>query len=127
MKLTIKKQLQDEYTLEIEVQTFKDCMKGIGIFGEVEKCGLCDTKNLSFSHRVSVSKQPDTLGQKYDYYEVKCGSCKAVNQLGQSKDGVSLFLKEWVGPKGYQNNSQSAQGLSGSSQGVAISSGDVPF
>lgn len=94
--MLVKYQVNDRTAIDIDVKDIKTVFSFLSyadsVFG-VKRCGNCDSDDLSFVHR-----QP----QGYDYYSVKCNSCKHELKFGQQKEGGKLFPKGWE--EGYQGN-----------------------
>lgn len=90
--MLVKYEVNDRTSIDIEVKDVKTAFSFLSyadsVFG-TKHCGNCDSTDLSLVHR-----QP----QGYDYYSVKCNSCKHELKFGQQKEGGKLFPKGWEEP-----------------------------
>ena len=129
----------------VEGDTPVDLIKGVSQFDQLpKKCGHCGSQDLALEHR--------TAGQsdEYDYLHLKCKSCGAKGNIGQTKNpkgGIFFtynpkemvnvkdgFYKYWEQPN-YQggqrdsNNSPAASPQSPPSGGGGDDEGggEIPF
>lgn len=58
------------------VELIKGCAK---VAGFPQKCGHCNSLNLSFSHRQAGDKK------QYSYFHLKCNECGAQADIGQNQ------------------------------------------
>lgn len=62
------------------------------IFEAADKCGLCESRNISPTHREYEGNS---------YYSITCHDCGAYLSLGQHKTGGTLFVKRDQGKNGW--------------------------
>jgi hypothetical protein len=105
MKAQLK--VRANLTLELEADQQTDLFRLLAsaqeVFGEA-KCGKCKSGNLLFRTRKNA--------QDNEFFEIVCGGCHAVLQLGAHKKGGTLFPrrhteteagdKEWLPDNGWQ-------------------------
>jgi len=88
MQLFINKQIgKHKYTFVIEGKNLFDLVTESNklSFGDVYKCGLCESDKLVLSaHRAGKKDE-------FKYTEVKCLECKAQLTFGQRKDEPDTF------------------------------------
>ena len=76
-------------TFEMEASSAKALFAKVALLQEIFEsdthCGCCQSSNLRFSHRIT--------GDDFHYYELRCGSCGAQMDFGQTKKGEQLFAK----------------------------------
>jgi hypothetical protein len=65
-----------------------DVFKAMTVWSEIlpDKCKECGSDDLGLRHRKA---------QNYDFYSVRCNKCRAELRMGQTKEGLHLYPKEW--------------------------------
>ena len=84
--------------VEVDAGTPKDAIRAIAPYYEVfgqASCGLCGGTNLGVGYRTPSGN---------DYYYVTCLSCGAQLDLGQHKEGGTLFAKRKLPTGEYDTN-----------------------
>lgn len=88
MQMFIKKQIgKTAYTFVAEGENLHEMVKESQklSFPDVPKCGLCGKDDLYLNARLAGDKD------EYEYTEVKCRSCRAQLQFGQTKQDSNVF------------------------------------
>ena len=73
--------------VEVEAATVKEAVKALTPYYEVlgeRTCGKCGSEEVGVQHRSAGG---------HDYYALKCFACGCQLDLGQHKEGGSLFCK----------------------------------
>lgn len=86
MKMSITKQIgKTKYPFQVEGDNlFELIMQAQKLsFGDVTKCGLCDSDNLILEAHIAQGK--------YKYVSVKCLDCKASVTFGQKQDDPQTY------------------------------------
>ncbi len=87
MKIYDKKKIgRRTYNIVGEGKNLWECVFELSTlsFGDVEKCGICGSDNLSLQAREAGKK-------KYEYVEIKCWSCKAAVVFGKMQENSDIF------------------------------------
>lgn len=87
MKIYDKKKIgRRTYTVVGEGQNLFECAYDLSklSFGDIEKCGECESDNLILNARIAGKK-------KFQYVEIKCLSCKAAVVFGRMAENPDMF------------------------------------
>lgn len=86
MKYFVKKKIgKDVHSFEVEGKNLNECImeaKKLS-FPDVDKCGICDSDNLTIDSHVAM--------KKYKYTYIKCLSCQATLNFGQQTENPDIF------------------------------------
>lgn len=86
-------------TFEVQAETVKALFTEVAkiqeVFDAESTCGCCKSHDIRFQHRQV---------EEFDYYELRCNSCSARFQFGQSKKGGALFPKRKAENGNYLDN-----------------------
>lgn len=88
MKISDKKKIGNRtYTITGEGKNLFECLYELSSlsFGDVEKCGICQSDKLILNARIAGKK-------KFEYAEVKCLSCRASVVFGKMQENPNMFF-----------------------------------
>lgn len=99
MQYTIKKKIGKEtYTFIVEGKNLYEMVTESQklSFGNVEKCGCCESDNLILNARLAQ--------KKFKYVEVKCLACKASLVFGSTQENPDVYYlrKEEANKDGFK-------------------------
>jgi len=85
---TNKKVGKNNYTLSGDGENLFECVQELNkaSFGDIQKCGVCDSDNLYLEAHVAQGK--------YKYHSIKCAKCRSSLTFGKREDDDNVsFLR----------------------------------